>query len=228
MTLSNTLKNRSVNSVKAYQIRISIKGSRPLIWRRVIIPADVTFKRLHDTLQLAMGWYDYHLHEFEFKDLKLRITNNEEVYEEYRYFRSAEGKKRLAEMKNSKFMPNLSIEVRKSDNTKIDKYIEQCKTFAYIYDFGDWWEHKIEIEQITQDYKFGYPTILDGQGACPPEDCGGMGGYENFLEAWNDENNEEHESMREWGEIQNYREFDINSKNSLLKECLKLKKVSKS
>lgn len=72
--------------MKAYQIKIELIDSNPLIWRRVIIPADVTFRRLHDTIQFSMGWYDYHLYEFEFAEEKFRITNDEEAYEEYKFY----------------------------------------------------------------------------------------------------------------------------------------------
>jgi hypothetical protein len=67
--------------MKAFQIKIELIDSEPLIWRRVVIPADVTFRRLHDTIQFSMGWRDYHLYEFEFPQEKLRITNDEESYE---------------------------------------------------------------------------------------------------------------------------------------------------
>lgn len=71
---------------KAYQIKISIIGSEPLVWRRVIIPADVTFRRLHDVIQFSMGWKDYHLYEFEFPQVILRITNDEESYQEFKFY----------------------------------------------------------------------------------------------------------------------------------------------
>jgi len=72
--------------MKAYQIKIELIDSKPLIWRRVIIPADVTFKRLHDTIQFSMDWWDYHLYEFNFPQEKLRITNDEESYEEFKFY----------------------------------------------------------------------------------------------------------------------------------------------
>ena len=71
--------------MKAYQIKIELVDSNPLIWRRVIIPADVTFKRLHDTIQFSMDWWDCHLYEFEFPQEKLRITNDGETYEEFKF-----------------------------------------------------------------------------------------------------------------------------------------------
>lgn len=83
-----------VRWMKAYQIKIELFDSEPLIWRRVIIPADVTFRRLHDTIQLSMGWRDYHLYEFGFPQEKLRITNDEESYGEFKFFSAKyQGKK---------------------------------------------------------------------------------------------------------------------------------------
>ena len=69
------------------------------------------------------------------------------------------------------------------------------------------------------------PQVLEGEGACPPEDVGGIGGYEEFLKAWNDPKHPEHDSVREWGEGMNYQPFDIVNTNELMKDCLKLKKV---
>lgn len=216
--------------MKAYQIKIELIDSDPLIWRRVIIPADVTFKRLHDTIQFAMDWWDDHLYEFDFPEKKLRITNDEQSYDEYKYYTSKFKKKKPTKKQD----PNGIIErimetvVRQPQTIKIDKYIEEYKTLEYIYDFGDYWRHKIELEKIVENYKYGYPQILDGEGACPPEDVGGISGYAEFLDAWNDPNNDEHEAMREWGTSQHYRDFNINFRNNLLKTCLKLKKTESS
>lgn len=213
--------------MKAYQIKIELVNSEPLIWRRVVLPADVTFRRLHDTIQFSMGWQDYHLYEFEFPQEKLRITNDEESYEEYKFY-SAKYKSRKPTKKEDPqgiIARKMETAVRQPQTAKIDKYLEKYKTFEYIYDFGDYWRHKIELEKILDDYEFGYPTILAGEGACPPEDVGGLSGYKEFLEAWNDPKHPEHESMRQWGESQHYREFDIGFSNRLLKTFLKIKKV---
>ena len=73
--------------MKAYQIKIELIDSQPLIWRRVIIPADVTFKRLHDTIQFSMDWWDRHLYEFELLEEKLKITNDEEAFNENKFYK---------------------------------------------------------------------------------------------------------------------------------------------
>lgn len=213
--------------MKAYQIKIELIDSKPLIWRRVVIPADVTFKRLHDTIQFSMGWQDYHLYEFNFPQENLRITNDEESYEEFKFYSAKYKNKKPSHEEDPHGMIAriMKTTIRKPQAVKIDKYLEKYKAFEYVYDFGDYWRHHIELEKMIDDYEFGYPQILEGVGACPPEDVGGLGGYEEFLAAWNDPKHPEHESMRQWGESQCYREFDMNFRNYLLKTCLKIKRT---
>ena len=213
--------------MKAYQIKIELTDSNPLVWRRVVIPADVTFRRLHDTIQFAMNWRDYHLYEFDFPQEKLRITNDELAYDEFKLYSAKFKGKNLTPKEDPQGFITRIIEttIRQPQTIKIDKYLEKYKILKYIYDFGDYWCHKIELEKIITDYEFGYPLILEGEGACPPEDVGGLGGYKEFLEAWNDPEHPEHEYILEWGKGQRYQEFDIDFRNYLLKTCLKIKKV---
>lgn len=213
--------------MKAYQIKIELIDSEPLIWRRVIVPAEITFKRLHDTVQFAMGWWDSHLYEFDFPEEKLRITCDDESFDEWKYYSA-----KYKTVKPTKKEDPLGIigrmlesKLKKSQSTKIDKYLAQYTTFEYVYDFGDHWQHQIQIEHVIDDYVFGYPQVLEGEGACPPEDVGGIGGYAEFLKAWNDSKHPEHDSVREWGKEMNYQPFTIAGTNELMKDCLKLKKV---
>ena len=213
--------------MNAYQIKIELVDSNPLIWRRVIIPADVTFKRLHDTIQFSMDWWDRHLYEFEFPQEKLRITNDGETYEEFKFYQKKYKDKALTKRNDPHGMISHILEttIRQPQTIKIDRYLEKYKIITYVYDFGDDWQHKIELEKIIDDYEFGYPTILEGEGACPPEDVGGIPGYEEFLRVWNNPEDPEYTEMRQWGESQHYRPFDIVFRNNLLKTCLKIKKV---
>ena len=213
--------------MKAYQIKIELIDSEPLIWRRVIVPAEIPFKRLHDTIQFAMGWWDSHLYEFEFPEEKLRITCDDESFDEWKYYSA-----KYKTVKPTKKEDPLGIigrmletKLKKSQSTKIDKYLAKYATFEYVYDFGDHWQHQIQIERVIDDYLFGYPQVLEGEGACPPEDVGGIGGYEEFLKAWNEPKHPEHDSVREWGEGMNYQPFDIVNTNELMQDCLKLKKA---
>jgi len=213
--------------MKAYQIKIELIDSEPLIWRRLIVPAEISFKRLHDTIQFAMGWWDYHQYEFNFLEEKLRITCDDESFDEWKYYSAKYKtvKPTLEEDPIGIIGRILETKIKKSQSTKIDKYLMKYKTFEYLYDFGDYWRHNIEIEIFIDDYQFGYPQVLEGEGACPPEDVGGIGGYKEFLKAWNNPKHSEYESMHEWGEGMNYQSFDIVKTNQLMKDCLKLKKI---
>jgi hypothetical protein len=216
--------------MKGYQIKIELINSKPLIWRRVLIPADITFRRLHDTIQLSMGWFDAHLYEFEFKEEKLRITNDEESFEEYKFYKKRYKNNLITaeELEDDPFGITkriLETAVKLPQTVKIDGYIEKYKNINYVYDFGDYWEHNIKFEKIIDNYEFGYPKIVEGNGACPPEDVGGISGYKDFLKIWNNPKDPEYEDNKTWGESQHYRPFDIYFYNNLLKSCLKIKKV---
>jgi len=219
--------------MKAYQIKIELVGSKPLIWRRIIIPSDVTFNYLHNIIQYSMGWLDYHLFEFEIKKENLRITNNDEAVDEYRYYEKKYKNKNIDVLIKLKPENNelivakaiLKTTVKSPLRIKIDTYLEKYKYINYVYDFGDYWQHKIKLEKIVDDYEFGYATIIDGDGTCPPEDVGGIDGYNRFLKAWNDPNDPEHEETRVWGESQHYIPFNIKFFNDALKICCAPKKV---
>ena len=165
---------------QVYQFKITLKGTKPPIWRRILVPETYTFWDLHVAIQDAMGWEDYHLHEFTLlspktgRKVKIGIPSDEDV--DY-------GWEVLAEW-NQKIAHYFSL-----DNSKAD----------YVYDFGDGWEHSIKLEKILpRETGVAYPRCIDGRGACPPEDCGGIGGYAEFLEAIGDPANELHEDMLDW------------------------------
>ena len=165
---------------QVYQFKITLKGTKPPIWRRILVPETYTFWDLHVAIQDAMGWEDYHLHEFTLlspktgRKVKIGIPSDEDA---------DFGWKVLADW-NQKIAHYFS-----SDNSKAD----------YVYDFGDGWEHSIKLEKILpRETGVAYPRCIDGRGACPPEDCGGIGGYAEFLEAIGDPANELHEDMLDW------------------------------
>jgi hypothetical protein len=165
---------------QVYQFKITLKGTKPPIWRRILVPETYTFWDLHVAIQDAMGWDDYHLHEFTLlspktgRKVKIGIPSDEDA---------DFGWKVLADW-NQKIAHYFS-----SENSKAD----------YVYDFGDGWEHSIKLEKILpRETGVAYPRCIDGRGACPPEDCGGIGGYAEFLEAIGDPANELHEDMLDW------------------------------
>jgi len=169
---------RTGGGVPLYQLKITLKWSKPPIWRRVVVRGDMTLDRLHNIIQIAMGWTDSHLHQFiagsgfartyygrpdpEFADMGSGILN------EKRY-------------------------------TVADLAPTARRKFIYEYDFGDGWQHDVAAEKILPpDSAFKHPVCLGGANACPPEDCGGMGGYYNLLEILADPKHPEHDDMKDW------------------------------
>ncbi len=194
--------------LKAYLFKITLKGSHPVIWRKVIIPSDMTFKRLHEVIQIAMGWNNFHLYRFQFKDLKLIVSNIDEK-----------------SVRNNT-INNVSIKDAKT--TTINKYFENCEKFTYVYDFGDWWEHRIEPLEKLYNYNYSYPQIIKAKGNCPPEDCGGIYGYYDFLNIYNDPSHPKHEKISKWAYEQAYDNFDINKANALMNKLLVLDELDEN
>lgn len=106
-------------------------------------------------------------------------------------------------------------------DTSIEKYFKTAKKFNYIYDFGDWWEHSVEILNCIDDYKGDCPVVTKFKQASPPDDCGGIDGYYNFLEQYNDESNPERSSIVEWAESQGYSgTYDLEDINYEMEDVL--------
>jgi hypothetical protein len=176
------------NQTKVFQFKIKLCGIKPMIWRRVQVLSDDTFEDFHHTLQNAMGWYNSHLHEF--------TVFNPSTGEKERlghYFDDEEGP-----------------EVEDESTKTLDQYFSMGNKKAhYLYDFGDDWEHEIVLEKILEEDKNQeYPHCLAGERACPPEDCGGIWGYEHLLEVIANPMHKEHVSMKEWCGDFNPEKFD--------------------
>ncbi len=221
--------------IKAFQFKVVLNDVEPRVMRKFIIPAETTFLRLHDTLQFVMGWKDCHLFEFRgtLQSKKLEIVFDEDYYNEF-HWRLTHYKERIARgEKLHEFdegwvnRANQTV-LRKASSYKLTSYFKHVgDEITYRYDFGDDWNHTITLETIMDHYPVGYPMLLECEGACPPEDVGGSGGYEYFLQAWRNPNHPEHAEMREWGEAIYAEEMDISRTNFLMAEVLKLKKIKK-
>ncbi|MDR7870210.1 MAG: plasmid pRiA4b ORF-3 family protein [Tissierellaceae bacterium] len=215
--------------MKSYIIKIELIGSEPLIWRKVIMPAGATFNRLHDIIQNVSNFKSgypnepYHLFEFDLGDLI--VTNNEEAYIEHQHYNKNKKmyEDRLKTMPKEFFkleisyQERLKIEVRKPTTLKIDKYLEKNKEVKYNYDFGDGWKFIVKLEDIVEDYYFGFPTLLDGEGTAPPDDVGGLRGFYEFLKIYRDNKHPEHNVVKDWAESSYFREYDPNFINEILK-----------
>jgi hypothetical protein len=164
-----------------YQFKIILKRIEPAIWRRIQVPGTYNFWELHVAIQDAFGWQDYHLHDY-------RLDN------------PVTGKQTRIGMILEELDLVDDYDVVAEDSQYIsDWFSAENATASYLYDFGDSWEHEVRLERILPKEKgVLYPRCFDGDRACPPEDVGGVFGYERFLDTINDPDDEEHESMLEW------------------------------
>jgi len=166
---------------KILQFRIILQGARPPIWRQIQISNTCTFWDLHVAIQDAMGWEDSHLHQFEVKNPKTGTP-------EYMGIPENEGCDECDTLGGWLF--------------KVRDYVCNIKAnqkILYLYDFGDHWEHSLQFEgEHSREAGVKYPICLAGERACPPEDVGGIPGYENYLEIMQDPLHEEHDEMLEW------------------------------
>ena len=176
-----------------YQFKITLKDSKPPVWRRIQVTNNITLSRFSATLLTVMGWNGGHLHELRIGDKDYGMPDEE-------------------------FDDSKSIIDEKTVRLR-DLSESALKRFIFVYDFGDGWEHEIELEKVLEpEYKVNYPVCLDGARTCPPDDCGGTGGYEDFLEAIRDSKHPEHESMLEWiGGKFDPEEFNVKCINRALK-----------
>ena len=221
--------------MKAYQIKIEILGSTPLIWRRIIMPAGATFNRLHDVIQNVFNFQSgypqdaYHLFHFDLSEENIKVTNDEEAYEEHQQFKKNRKRfeARLKAMKSEfaeRQLENLKMVIRKPTGIKIDKYLEERSQIYYVYDYGDDWRILVSLEEIVEDYHYGYPTFIDGAEVAPPDDVGGLPGFYKFLKVYHDESHPEHIGIRAWAKGQGFREYDPEHINMCMK-FLKYKKT---
>ena len=128
---------------KILQLKITLDGSKPPIWRRFLVSENITFHELHDIIQEIMGWSDYHLYQFTVNNLPILIPHEDydDDYEDSR-------KVKLKDFLNA-----------------------ERQKFGYLYDFGDSWDHRVVVERIMQKAGDKVPICIDGKMACPPEDC---------------------------------------------------------
>jgi hypothetical protein len=158
--------------VPIYQLRMELRDVTPIIWRRLLVPGSIKLNKLHVTLLWTMGWAGGHLHEF--------IMGHDHYGEPDPDFDG-------------------SPPLQRDDRITLAAALGTRKSFVYLYDYGDGWEHRVNVETIlVPDSALKLPLCLDGANACPPEDVGGPPGYEDFLQAIKDPSHEEHDAMLKW------------------------------
>ncbi len=158
-----------------YQIKVTLLDTDPPIWRRLLVPADLTLEQLHNVLQIAMGWEDCHMHEFRIGPQRYGTPDPME---------RAFGGPPTASERTARLFDVLARVGAKA---------------VYTYDFGDSWDHQIVVEKrLAPEPGSAYPACLAGERHGPPEDCGGIPGFYNLLEAIRDPEHEEHEELLDW------------------------------
>ena len=173
------------------QLRIQLLGVEPVVWRQVLVPESITLPKLHQVIQAAMGWRNSHLHEFEINGVCYGQPD--------------------------------PTWVRGSVKSEVGIRLGQClgdfTSLTYLYDFGDDWRHLVQVEErVRPDQPLLKPICLGGEGVCPPEDVGGVPGYQHFLSVMQDPENPEFEDFCAWIGAKSFdpRLFDLNQVNARL------------
>lgn len=184
-------KNAGSKKGAIYQFKITLKGVRPPVWRRFLVPDWITLEDFNEVVEDVMGWFGLHLHEFIINGVRYGSPD-------------PDGDSDFDEVVDER-----SVTLRKLRLSVKGK-------IRYDYDFGDDWRHDLLLEKILPADERVLPVCLKGAGACPPEDSGGPWGYQELLEVLKNPEHEDYESMKEWiGEI-DPEDFDLESLNRIL------------
>lgn len=176
----------------AYQLKITLKGSKPPIWRRLLLRSDTPLPEVSDVLLAAMGWQNYHLHQFVVAGEYIGVPDEDDW-----------------------------TEVTDEAKLRLDQIAPAVGSrFDFEYDFGDSWEHQVLLEKVLPLEPGGtYPRCVTGRRACPPEDVGGLWGfYDSFLAAIRDPAHPEHAEYLEWaGGAFDPDAFDLDEANAAIR-----------
>ncbi len=174
------------------QVKVSLNYTKPPIWRRLLVDSAMPLSDLHIALQIAMGWTNSHLHMFVSGAQRFGIPD-----------------------------PDFDLDDSMIDEAgvRVGQLLKAEKqSLIYEYDFGDDWAHTIKVEKVLP-FTPGetLPRCTGGRRCCPPEDVGGVGGYQDFLEKYLDSSHPEHEAMLEWaGDDFDPEDFDREEVNDFL------------
>jgi hypothetical protein len=153
-----------------FSLRVTLDEVTPAVWRRLLVPGSIRMGKLHDVFQAAMGWTNSHLHCFTIGGERFGPQ-----FDDY---------------------PEDELD---ENEVSVLQAIGEHRHFSYEYDFGDSWEHSIVVEEHARLPRgLKHAVCVDGENACPPEDCHGAGGYAELLEAIADPTHEEHNDLMGW------------------------------
>jgi Plasmid pRiA4b ORF-3-like protein len=158
-----------LSNAEVYAIKVTLLGTRPPVWRRILVPRDITLRNLHRTLQVVMGWSNSHVHQF--------ISRRSGLSEQRR-----SGNK-----------------ITNENQTKLGELIATVgERLLYEYDFGDGWQHELSLEEVLLGDETFQQMCVAGKQCCPPEDCGGPQGFAELLQALDNPNHPSHHEAQEW------------------------------
>lgn len=196
--------------VEIATLRIELADTSPPIWREIEVPIEITLQSLHETIQAAMGWLDYHLWEFTVANRRYGLPMEEDWGEEPR---GEAAKVRLRDVLTS--------------GNKADRF--RTTKMTYLYDFGDDWLHDLTVKDVRQgEPGTSYPRYVAGQNNAPPEDCGGVPGFYEMLEVANNPAHPDHEDITEWLNGYDPGAIDENAVKTRLIKIAKKMKPAKS
>ena len=172
-------RKKSAGVAPIYQVKVGLRGAKPPIWRRLLVPADVSLGGLHNIIQAAFGWDGGHMHVFETP---------------------------LGDFGR----PDRELGHRAEGTVTLEQVAPRARnTIRYTYDFGDDWVHEIVVEQVLdRDPALAYPCCIGGRRAAPPDDCGGIWGYQELVEILADSGHPDHEDRLEWIGLDDASQFD--------------------
>ncbi len=154
---------------QVFKFHISLDDTQPIVWRRILVPGSFTLEALHSVIQLTMGWQMTHLYDFEIDGQRHSEPDDFDELE------------------------------AKPLGISLDAVLKNQKEFSYNYDFGDGWRHSIAVEEVApRDEMFSYPICIAGENACPPEDCGGIPGFEELKKTIANPKHPEYREMMRW------------------------------
>ena len=159
-------------TARVFQLKVTLQNIKPPVWRRVLVDAGSTLDQVHEVIQAAFGWWNYHLHEFEIDGTRYGDPDPDDDW----------GPPTVNERR-----------------VRLDTVVTTGSTFGYLYDFGDGWSHRVTVEKVLPaETGTTVPACIGGRRACPPEDCGGPWGYEHLLEALADPTHPDHRHLTDW------------------------------
>lgn len=176
---------------RVFRLTITLRETQPPIWRRVLVPEDITLPKLHTVIQVTMGWTNSHLHQFDHHGGIYGTPD-----------------------------PDFDFPIHSEKRVKLKQLLHfPGELLVYEYDFGDGWEHEVRLDAIEPNREdVPVPSCVAGERRCPPEDCGGVHGFYEFLEAIGDRKHPEHKELLRWyGGPFDPDGFSVEATNRLLK-----------